>query len=110
MLGEGNVENSYKIILVSRGDSYHIVSPDYDGRISRQIWQSFIGYLKLKFSHKLNWNIYENTPVYEYYTSVENLKYAIDNFIMINLKGKVDFEISHDNNLQENRYSPSDLF
>ena len=76
---------------------WHIVSPEISsGRIKPGLWQSFLKYIKSSYTHRLNWNLYEGVPVYEYQCTSEDLKYTINYFLeskKVMSKNEIVFEL-----------------
>lgn len=62
-------------------DLYHIVIPEVHKKIPDSLWQEFLRYLNRHFSRRLNWNLYKNTPVYEYRANPKDLEYSINYFL-----------------------------
>jgi hypothetical protein len=87
----------YNITLIKRNNAIHVVSNEMMGRIKYETWSDFLDTLRDKFNNTLNWSLYERIPVYEYHTSMENLKYVISDFVRRELNGNASFkEVNYD--------------
>lgn len=68
---------SLSLNLQSTDSRVHIVSPENIGRLNYSKFISLVGYLKKQFNHRLNCRLYRGQRVYEYTTTIKELKVAI---------------------------------
>lgn len=73
------------ISLVSKGNGFGLYQNISEKRISYQKFQDLLKHLKSKIAHHFDHMLYESQPGYVFYTSEDNLRVLIENFLKNNL-------------------------
>lgn len=72
------------ISIISKGNGYSLYQNISHKRITYQIFQALLQYLKSRIMHHFDHMLYESQPGYIFITTEEILRNHIENFLMNN--------------------------